>query len=97
MTGAACPVLGGVIPACYLVTIMFFVLVFMGFKPHSLIWVGMLLAGLAFSGIASTSNIFQIAQCPVTQSGVPMCYLAFSLFTTLSVLFVIIQISKSKS
>jgi len=89
-TGSACPVLGDFIPACYVITGILFVLFIMGFVQHKIIWFGTLAAALAFSGLASTSNLFQGGTCPVSEGGTPLCYIVFSMAFIMTVLAVII-------
>ena len=84
-TGNSCPVLYS-IPACYFITFLFFLILISAFIKNNLFQkfiLGILILGFLFSGFASISNILGTAECPKTSIGIPMCYIAFFLFSSL--------------
>ena len=78
------------IPACYIIMFCFIV----PFSTHLLKWNNYLYfigTGLAFS-IALYGTIMQtleIIQCPKTSTGIPMCFISLSIFTSLIILKII--------
>lgn len=85
-TGDGCPKLGP-IPACFFIFICFIIPFFLHVlkKWHVVYFVFTGLAAL----IAFFASIMQItgnAECPKTDSGIPMCYLSLLIFTTLIIL-----------
>lgn len=85
-TGDGCPKLG-VVPACAIILVCF-ILPFIShiLKKWNLIY--FLFTGLA-ALIALVATVMQFmgnAECPKTDSGIPMCYLSLLIFTTLIIL-----------
>jgi len=93
-TDQACPVLGGSIPACFIV-LGCFLFMAMGFwigKPKmqriwaSLFWAGLLVAtGLAV--LASILELFKGHVCPQLFGRVPMCYLSLAACISIASLY----------
>lgn len=88
-TGEACPILGDVVPACYVAfsgfLLMAFGIISRAFKPgrfaHMLFWIGLGIAG----GLALAASIMEVVVgdiCPKAFGWFPMCYgsLAISIF-----------------
>jgi hypothetical protein len=82
-TGDGCPKFG-VVPACAIILVCF-ILPFIShiLKKWNLIY--FLFTGLAalIALIASVMQFMGNAECPKTDSGIPMCYLSLLIFTTL--------------
>ncbi|WP_282071390.1 hypothetical protein [Polaribacter atrinae] len=83
------------IPACYIIMGCFI----MPLLGHLLKWnnyIYFIGTGLAFS-IAlygTTSQLLEIVQCPKTSTGIPMCFISLSIFTSL--IFLKIMLLKIK-
>ncbi len=75
------------IPACYIIMLCFIIPLF----GHILKWSNYLYfigTGLAFSiaFYGTIMQILEIIQCPKTSTGIPMCFISLSIFTTLIIL-----------
>ena len=85
-TGNGCPKFGPV-PACAIILVCF-ILPFIShiLKKWNLIY--FLFTGLAalIALVASVMQFMGNAECPKTDSGIPMCYLSLLIFTTLIIL-----------
>ena len=85
-TGDGCPKLG-VVPACVIILVCF-ILPFIShiLKKWNLIY--FLFTGLAaiIAIIASVLQFMGNAECPKTDTGIPMCYLSLLIFTILIIL-----------
>ncbi|CAM4102213.1 hypothetical protein [Zobellia nedashkovskayae] len=93
-TGDGCPKFGAV-PACLIILICF-ILPFIShlLKKWNLIY--FLFTGIA-ALIALVASIMQFignAECPKTDSGIPMCYISLLIFTSL-IIFKKIQLNSS--
>lgn len=88
-TGIACPVI--IIPVCYIITGIFgalFLSTLYSYKPWSRrVFLTVLGVGLVISTLATFSNLLSWSACPLTTGGLPMCYLAWGSFVSLSFLY----------
>lgn len=85
-TGDGCPKFG-VVPACAVILICFILpLISHICNKWNLIY--FLFTGLAtlIALVASVMQLMGNAECPKTNSGIPMCYLSLLIFTTLIIL-----------
>ena len=98
-----CPVLIG-IPACLIVFINYALITAawgLSFKqrtsyiPSLLFFVGFIPAFL-LALVGTTGEIFGFASCPVTETGVPKCYLSFGILIILAIGWGLSIILKSK-
>jgi len=90
-SGNICPQLEG-IPACHIILGCFAAVLI----SHSgllkdrflLFYVG---AGIAWimAAVGASGEIFGWMECPKTESGIPMCYLSFGIFSSLLILKII--------
>lgn len=88
-TNTACPDIVAGVPACYVVTGLFlFIMIGSMWFQHAKSVLLVSLVGTAFAGFATTQNILYGNVCPVTSFGMPQCYLAVSLFLTISLLLI---------
>ena len=94
LTGEACPVLGDIVPACY---IAFGGYIFIGLGlaiylmmrgsiGSYLFWSGLAVAG----GLAALASVLELIKgdvCPVAFGSVPMCYISFAFTAVIGVLY----------
>ena len=95
-SGDACPVLGDMVPACY-IAFGGYILIGLGvalsiLKSGStgsyLFWGGTILAG----GLAALASVLELIKgdvCPVAFGSVPMCYISLGFSIVIAVLFLI--------
>lgn len=81
-TDVACPDLITGVPACFVATGLF-VVILLGTLHQRLLLLASAasVGGLLLSGPATGLDLLHGNVCPVTSTGVPMCYIAFSLFS----------------
>lgn len=84
LTGEACPTI--IVPVCYVIGLVFLILL-LTFKLQNtlakFVFSLVLGLGLLVSGFASLSQFWGWGSCPLTTEGIPMCYLALTLFSSL--------------
>lgn len=82
-TGDGCPKFGAV-PACLIILICF-ILPFISHLPKKWILIYFLFTGIAalIALVASVMQFIGNAECPKSDSGIPMCYLSLLIFTSL--------------
>ena len=94
-TGAACPILGNVVPACY---IAFGGYLFIGVGAvlslllsgrigRYLFWIGTAIAG-GLAALATVLELFKGDVCPAAFDVVPMCYLSLGFSILIAGLYV---------
>ena len=96
LSGEACPVLGDLVPACY-IAFGGYVLIALGVALSILIsgstgrylfWSGTFIAG----GLAALASVLELIKgdvCPVAFGSVPMCYISFAFSIVIAVLFIL--------
>ena len=91
----ACPKLGA-IPACYIILACFiFPFISHLLKKGNNIYFLFTGAAFALATYATVGQLFGKVQCPKTESGFPMCYISFVLFTSLVLLKIALLKKKS--
>ena len=97
-SGEACPILGDMVPACY-IAFGGYILIALGVAlqifaagPTAplLFWGGMLIAG----GLAAIASILELVKgdvCPVAFGSVPMCYISLAFSLVIAALFVVAE------
>ena len=97
-SGDACPVLGNLVPACY-IAFGGYILIALGVALQifaagsiaaSLFWIGMLIAG----GLAALASVLELIKgdvCPVAFGSVPMCYISLAFSLVIAALFIAAQ------
>lgn len=80
--GNICPELLG-IPACYIIFGFVILAFFAHFTKNSKLFYVAASIPFVIAVIASTMQFFGNAECPKTDSGIPMCYLSFLFFTAI--------------
>ncbi len=95
-SGEACPVLGDMVPACY-IAFGGYVLIALGVAISILMpgaagsyffWGGTFIAG----GLAALATVLELVKggvCPVGPYGIPMCYISLALSIVIAVLFML--------
>lgn len=85
LTGTACPDMLPGVPACYFIAFIFALILIASFtlRLRWLLWLASLI-GVAFSGYATIQNLIQGGVCPMTSAGIPLCYVAVTLFGSIS-------------
>ena len=99
LSGDACPVLGDMVPACY-IAFLGFILITLGvalrmFSVGSaaiyLFWIGLGVAG----GLAAIASVLELisedAVCPVAFGSIPMCYISLVFTAIIAVLFIFVE------
>lgn len=100
LSGEACPIIG--VPVCYVIALVFAGLCLGAFLEKQrnifsyLFW-GCLVIGLGISTIAAFGQLAGSAHCPLTSVGIPMCYLAWSLFFLIFLISIILSFMAKKS
>jgi len=81
-----CPKIG-IIPACYIILICLIIpfITHVLNKGKMLYFIFTAIA-LAIATYGTVGQLFGNIQCPKTESGLPMCYISFAIFTSLVVL-----------
>lgn len=85
-----------IIPACY-IALIYFILLFIFQVYKGIVILFLILSGfaLAFAGFASIGHIFGSIQCPISDIGIPTCFIGFFMFLILLILkFTQIKIEK---
>ncbi|MEP2278601.1 hypothetical protein [Maribacter sp.] len=84
--GNGCPKFGAV-PACLIILICF-ILPFVShlFKKWNLIYFIFTAIAALIALVASIMQLVDKAECPKTDSGIPMCYISLLIFTSLIIL-----------
>ena len=93
-SGEACPVLGDLVPACYIAFGGYILiglgvaagLLMAGSLGRYLFWIGIVIAG----GLAALASILEFIKgdvCPVAFGSVPMCYISLAFTAVIGVLF----------
>jgi len=79
----ACPKLG-VIPGCYIILACFiFPFISHLFNKGKIIYFIFTGFALAVATYASIAQLFDVVECPKTEDGLPMCFVAFVIFGSL--------------
>ena len=86
LTGKSCPVLY-VLPACYLITFVFLGLLVISFIRFPKLTSTIVVFGVAFSGYATFGNFTHLHSCPLTSTGIPVCYIAFIIFCLMGIIY----------
>jgi len=85
----ACPVLFSFLPACYLITWVFVVLLVLSFMKYNKTLLSLLLFGCGFALFATISNIIELQSCPISGWWIPACYIAATLFVSMTLCYVL--------
>ena len=97
LIGNICPKLLG-IPACYIILTCFLLALIshIGYLKDQwkIYWIGILTA-LSLATYGTLGELFNFAECPKTDGGIPMCFISFAIFSSLA-LFKIIEWKLSK-
>ena len=97
-SGEACPILGDMVPACY-IAFFGFILLTLGVAMRMfsagptavyLFWIGIAIAG-GLAAIASVLEFFKGDVCPVAFGSVPMCYISLAFCSIIAVLFIFVE------
>ena len=102
-SGEACPVLGDLVPACYIACAGYvlialgvaFSILMSGALGSYLFWGGTIVAG----GLAALATVLELVKgnvCPVAFGSVPMCYISLAFSIVIAVLF-LVQSSQAAS
>lgn len=97
-SGGACPILGGVVPACHIATGAYLLMTLgtaqLSLGRRGLVSVLLFGAGwLGATGLAVLGSALEFSRggiCPQGPGGVPMCYLSLAACVVFGVLFVIV-------
>jgi len=94
LTGEACPVLGDIVPACY-IAFGGYIFIGLGLAVYLmmrgsigsyLFWSGLAVAG----GLAALASVLELIKgdvCPVAFGSVPMCYISLAFTAVIGVLY----------
>lgn len=96
LSGEACPVLGDLVPACYIafggyILIALGVALSMampGATGRYLFWSGTIIAG----GLAALASVLELIKgdvCPIAFGFIPMCYISLAFSIVIAILFVL--------
>jgi len=94
LSGEACPVLGDMVPACYIAfggyiliaTGVALSIVLPGSTGNYLFWGGAIIAG----GLAALASVLELVKgdvCPIAFGAVPMCYISLAFSIVIAMLF----------
>ena len=98
LSGDACPVLGDMVPACYIAFAGYILLAAgvavslgaFGKIGSYLFWSGTVIAG----GLAALASVLELVKgdvCPVAFGSVPMCYVSLAFSVVIALLFLVNQ------
>jgi len=97
-TAGSCPNIG--VPACYLVAIAYFLILFSCINLNKGLYRKLFFAGITVVlGLAVVGSFRQatgMAQCPQTGSGFPMCYISLLMATTITIAFFVKKMGFSR-
>ena len=94
--GRVCPAIGA-IPACYLASIYFFLLLITQLKRNkNMLFFIFASLGLALSLFASVGHRIGNVICPISFFRIPLCFVALLIFTVI-VILKFIQLRKNKN
>ncbi|MDA8563343.1 hypothetical protein N9L06_02715 [Mariniblastus sp.] len=96
LSGEACPILGDMVPACYIAFAGYILiaagvtvsLLGIGTFGGYLFWGGTAIAG----GLAALASVLELIKgdvCPLAFGSVPMCYISLAFSVVIAVLFII--------
>ena len=96
LSGEACPILGDMVPACYIAFAGYILiaagvtvsLLGIGAFGGYLFWGGTAIAG----GLAALASVLELIKgdvCPLAFGSVPMCYISLAFSVVIAVLFII--------
>lgn len=93
--GDICPKFS-ILPACYIAFMyLLFLFIFNLNKKFTLPFILLAGFGLTISTFASVGHLFGTVQCPISEVGVPTCFIGFSIFLVLLILkFLQVRIEK---
>jgi hypothetical protein len=88
-TAGSCPNIG--VPACYLVAVAYFLILVSCINLNKSLYRKLFFAGvtvvLGLAVVGSFRQVTEMAQCPQTGSGFPMCYISLFMAMTITVAF----------
>lgn len=88
-TVGSCPNIG--VPACYLVAVAYFLILVSCINLNKSLYRKLFFAGvtvvLGLAVVGSFRQVTEMAQCPQTGAGFPMCYISLFMAMTITIAF----------